>query len=440
MNRRRLLPLLLYLLFVAYGTSIPFQVDFSSVPQQWRKLQASLFAFDSLSLPDVISNLLLFVPFGALFIVVTRPTRPAASIAAWRVFLATAAAAAFSILVEIWQLALPSRTSSFADVAANSAGALLGALVAALLARGLQRTNWALAKEQFKRHPLTALLAAFFIVQFLGSWFPFDVSIDVSGLKEQVKKVVVMPFGNATIVGQSAAPFLWPDFVERALMFSVAGCVAAACSRREWEKHRGRPAAFLLVLPVLVELSQLLIQSRTPDVNDILSSWAGLLAGATFWWGSSRRFPEDKRQGGMLLPAGALPLYVGLLLAWQLNPWTFVWEAKALQTKWARLELLPFDAYYLETNFWSLYDLLSTVIIAVPIGLFARRWHRQYPRVSAGLGAASMGLIIGCVLEGAQVFVSGRYPGVTDVLSFGIGAAGGSHLARYYEELAGEAG
>lgn len=435
MTRRRLLPLLLYLLFVVYGTSIPFEADFASVSQKWRELRASLFVVGDLSLPDVLSNLLLFVPFGWLFAVATRSTQLRAGVGPRQLFLTTAAGAAFSLLVELWQLALPSRTTSLADVAANSAGAFAGAVLAAVFLRASQGVDWALVQEGCRRHPTTSLVTAFFLIQLIGSWFPFDISLDVSGLKEQVKRVNLMPLGSKTLLGQSALPFSWPDFIERTLLFSMPGYLSIECLGREWKGRRAQLAGALLVLPVLAEFSQLLVQSRAPDVNDILSSWAGLATGALFYSGASKLWPQEEEAGLALLPTGMLPLYASLLVVWQLSPFALVWDARVWQEKWTQLELLPFGGYYSETSLSSLYDLLSTVLLAVPIGLFARRWNRERSWGSFGLGVAGVGLLIGCILEGAQLSVAGRHPGVTDVLSFGIGAYAGNRLGEYCEKL-----
>jgi glycopeptide antibiotics resistance protein len=80
---------------------------------------------------DRVTNVLVFVPFGALAVLL--PQRAAA----WNVLARRVAAAAFavSVTVETAQLFLPSRFPSTADVLLNTLGAWLGASVVAAVAR-----------------------------------------------------------------------------------------------------------------------------------------------------------------------------------------------------------------------------------------------------------------------------------------------------------------
>jgi VanZ family protein len=74
---------------------------------------------------DIILNALAYVPLGALAcLVLRREGETARSIAK-----AVACAAAFSLAMELCQLFVPWRVASIADVAANAAGALAGALM-----------------------------------------------------------------------------------------------------------------------------------------------------------------------------------------------------------------------------------------------------------------------------------------------------------------------
>jgi len=73
----------------------------------------------------VLLNVVLFVPLGALFVLLTR--RP------W--WLATALAAAGSLTIETVQWLWLDRQGTWADVVANTLGAAIGALVVSLVGR-----------------------------------------------------------------------------------------------------------------------------------------------------------------------------------------------------------------------------------------------------------------------------------------------------------------
>jgi VanZ family protein len=90
---------------------------------------------------DALSNVLAYFPLGLLLaLTLLSSFRNGAS-----VLLATVLAMALSVLMEYLQMYLPSRTSSNADILANSFGALGGALFAVAVARRvwfLRLTEW----------------------------------------------------------------------------------------------------------------------------------------------------------------------------------------------------------------------------------------------------------------------------------------------------------
>ena len=75
---------------------------------------------------EFVANIALFVPFGVLVAVAWPTLRP------WRV---TVAWAATNILIEVVQIALPTRFPTVSDVIANTLGAAVGVAVVAVLRR-----------------------------------------------------------------------------------------------------------------------------------------------------------------------------------------------------------------------------------------------------------------------------------------------------------------
>jgi len=111
-------PLLVWMFWVAILTLYPFEF---APPVHWTMLLDD----DSLVRrgPDVISNVMLFVPFGIW--VHAEGRRRAVPVG--RILIVTAAAgAAISFVLEWLQLSLPSRFPSLLDVASNTAGAVTG--------------------------------------------------------------------------------------------------------------------------------------------------------------------------------------------------------------------------------------------------------------------------------------------------------------------------
>jgi len=139
-RRLPLVLLLVYVGFVAYGSFSPF--DFAYDPDRIRRFldhpPPRLHDADGrrlVSLPDVVSNVLLGVPFGVLMAWSGMAGGPLATRVLRLVLADTATAGA----VEGGQLFAPSRTSSLPDVVAQVAGALAGLLVAHALSGAAPR-------------------------------------------------------------------------------------------------------------------------------------------------------------------------------------------------------------------------------------------------------------------------------------------------------------
>lgn len=88
---------------------------------------------------EVISNVVLFVPFSLLGAFLW----PTLRIRDWVV-----AGALLSVSIELCQLLfLPQRFATVSDVVANTGGALIGALLASLVARSAPRREWHMTRS-----------------------------------------------------------------------------------------------------------------------------------------------------------------------------------------------------------------------------------------------------------------------------------------------------
>ncbi|WP_162499477.1 VanZ family protein [Burkholderia mayonis] len=126
-----------YAALVVYASLYPFT--------GWRSLGIGPFDYLLAPLPryltafDIVTNVLGYLPFGALAVLALYPLRGVPA-----VFAATAAGALLSGAMEALQTYLPARVSSNLDLAANALGALIGATLAApaataLIERGVVR-------------------------------------------------------------------------------------------------------------------------------------------------------------------------------------------------------------------------------------------------------------------------------------------------------------
>jgi glycopeptide antibiotics resistance protein len=125
-------------LFIVYGTLLPFDLSESadSVHERMRRLWEQPWRPSSRT--DLISNVLLFMPWGFLiaFWANSRGIHALTTL-----FVSILSAALFSGSVEFIQLYAPTRTTSFVDLATNTTGSVVGALMAAVGA-GLGVAVW----------------------------------------------------------------------------------------------------------------------------------------------------------------------------------------------------------------------------------------------------------------------------------------------------------
>lgn len=132
--------LLLHCLFIIYGSFIPFQINLDLDFARWR-LDIFLSVTSgtgvwTYSTPDLVSNVLLFVPFGLLLIGAVSNRRERRRSAA--LLLGGLLGAMFGLIVELAQLFMPSRTPSILDVICNGTGAAIGACIGHILFQELR--------------------------------------------------------------------------------------------------------------------------------------------------------------------------------------------------------------------------------------------------------------------------------------------------------------
>jgi len=258
-------------LFILVSTAAPFHFDTNllSVSGHVSRIRLNpLISPDTgrrISIPDFVQNLLLFVPFGAAAMStfgVDRPPRHILSVALL--------GCALSVAAESIQLLTTNRISSFADVLANTAGTLIGAVIAVT-----SRRQWhefvTLGKSggapawRFRSVLGTAVLVC------IASWEPFDVTLDVGVVAGHLK---------ALRAGLWQVSFS-PDYVIAFVLFLLFGFMVTQWVR-ELRVRFPLVAGIAVVITagVALEASQVFIQSRLPTVADGIAGAVGGIAGA----------------------------------------------------------------------------------------------------------------------------------------------------------------
>ncbi|WP_144144083.1 VanZ family protein [Paraburkholderia sp. BCC1884] len=275
--------LLLYTALIVYGSWYPFS--------GWRSLGLAPFAYLFDPMPqyltafDVVTNVLGYMPFGALVVLAVYPR--------WRGTLAVALAfllgGLLSGVMEAVQTYLPTRVASNLDLAANALGALLGAAImspatGALLDRGLLR-RWRLLWFERGRAALVCLVGLWPVATMypaprlfgLGNW-PRALWLRFDSTTQDALLAWTPSAWHVSAWPALLAPRL-PDEVWEALITMLNLCAALMLASLPVRRHAPRVRLLLLfvVSTLCVKVGATFLQSQSGLAFD----WAtpGALAG-----------------------------------------------------------------------------------------------------------------------------------------------------------------
>jgi VanZ family protein len=318
--------LAVYTMLVVYGSLYPFS--------GWRTLGIGPFAYLADPLPqyltafDVITNVLGYMPFGALVVLALYPR--------WRGALAAGMAfiggAMLSGTMEAVQTYLPTRVASNLDLAANALGALLGAALTApatsmLLDRGLLRR-----------------------IRFM--WFERDAAYMI-GLSALWPFATMYPAPFLFAVGD-VPRVLW-QHVDPVMQEALLAWTPAAWNVAGWPAQLGamlpddgwETLITSLNLFAALVLATLPMRARAPRLRLLLGlviATLGAKAGATFLQSRSG-LTFDWATGGAVagIACGTL---AGLLSLRCSRPWRATLAGIALVVALVLVNLLPVNPYF----------------------------------------------------------------------------------------------
>ena len=381
---------LAFALFILYAGTIPFQFSADGIGERIQRVPLNPFVSPDtghrLSLPDLVQNILLFVPFGAMGFLAGR--KPALT----RIARVTVCGLALSALVEALQLLTSDRVTGLNDVLANTAGAFGGAIVAwqstALVRAGLAR----LRREGMDIDELDHFAALAAVVA-IAWWQPFDATLDVGTVVAKIRSVQndIWQFDGLRDEGLSL--MLWSLFaITCAEYLSALG-----------ESRAGRKAAAIgVVLAAGLEASQVIISSRMPGLWDAFIAATGVVAGAA-GWSVGRRLVWP---GLWLFLLVAATTAAAVLELW--SPFVVVAARDFHTFGW-----FPFLGYYTRTGFDTLSHVIELALLYFPLG-FGVAWLKGDSN-RALVTCVLLALGIAAVIEAGQGWIAGRYPDVTDV-------------------------
>lgn len=388
---------LLFAVFIVYGATIPFHFVGSRaiVLDKLSHLPLNpLVSPDTgrrLSIPDVVQNILLFVPFGVLgFLAGPSADRIFGWKSVRRIAWITSLGALLSVTVEGLQLLTTDRIASMGDVMSNTVGTLLGAAAAwqchEIVSAGFRR----LQAEGLAVKELRPLAAATVVV-LIAFWQPFDVTLEIGTIVPKVRALQtdVWQFDGLRDEGTSV------------MLSAFLGMALASYLSVIGERHPARrSAAMAIVFVCFLEGSQLFIGSRMPALWDAAVAASGVVIGVAMWSAAGRILWP--RFWFMVLvvatfAAGALQMLSPFEIAPAYH--SFGW--------------FPFFGYYVHTTFEALSHVIELMLLYFPLGFWLA--YTQQTRRRALIVGSLVTLAIAAPIEYLQGWIVGRYPDITDV-------------------------
>jgi VanZ family protein len=420
--------LFFYCLFILYGSFIPFRfsADPGFVQAQWMRFFTAPFVngVRRFSILDVVSNVLLFVPFGFLWVgaeIGRRPFGPLvnAVLAVWLIgFL-------FGLGIEAGQTYSPGRTASILDALSNGIGSAVGGAAGYLFLRGLSDGFGETLRGVIRQRPSVILLGLLMIVPLADAYYPFQITLDVSTVWDNLKHTQWLPFSGGL-------HRFWMDLlVEKLLVFAAIGYLILHHLRAAGlSDSKGMTWGLCVAFAFCVEGGKLLFVGRVPNAENFIFSSTGALLGILVLpsWAESKICRRYR-----------IEILIALVLALaaysELSPFDWIKSMDELPARLAKVEWLPFGAYYGADTQSALFDLGKKLFVIGPLGFLiaARAQQKKFPRHR--IVAALVGLVTGTVLEASQVLLRSRTPSVTDVLLFGLATWAGAVIFERFSML-----
>ena len=352
--------LLLCAAAITYGSLHPFRFTVPvSFDIAWETFMADHRLWTSRG--DVVGNIALFVPFGALALAALPARRRGA--VAWALLLL--AAVTFAFAVQVLQIWFPPREPSLADVVWNAVGSLAGMALAALALARFGGSQLRLGDGG----PVAAFLLLGWV---LTQLFPFLPSLDWQMVKDKLKPLLLDTPWSGT-----------------AMLFTMARVLAAGCLLHALSRSTASASARLALLLVALLVGKLLVVGQSLGLATLLGFAAGWIA-----WSLLSRWAEQ--QLGLLA-------FAFLLVAFTLaNLLPFELRDTAAAFHW-----LPFDALLhgsMVVNSWALVE--SVFVYCTLLWLVAQAGGRV-PGTAIVLAAWVAGI------EAAQVWIDGRTGDIT---------------------------
>ncbi|WP_300458593.1 VanZ family protein [Desulfobacula sp.] len=413
---------LIWLLFIIYGSFIPFRIrSISLIDALYQFKHIPFLDLEITSRSDWVANILLYTPLG--FFLLGWISKKANSfykkgLAFFTVFL-------FCILtatsVEFFQIFISPRTVSLNDLIAETLGSLFGILL--WFFSGPKIINlWFSAKSNSRAE--VALNAFFFlyVVSLLGiTLFPFDFLVSAQEMKWKYEAWKMQSFLLNVNV---STVFIIKTMVEAAIFTPIGGLIGL-----KFRHTNVKIVLFLTILAsfsigFLIELLQFFTASGVSQGFSVLVRISGAFIGLAIVKSSFLNYWEWFRPYVRYLILMIFPIYFVLILklsGWSKNGWLTIHESFST---FDFHMLLPFYFHYFSTETRAVLSLLLNFGIYIPVGFscwlvyFSNNgYKKRYIVVSVFIS-----MVLSLFTETGKLFQKGLHPDFTNVLIAAVSA------------------
>ena len=389
---------LLFTLFIFYGALIPFDISLQSdfVMRNVNKINWTPFVDldgSRASIPDVVQNVLFFLPFGFLGLLSFSRYK------FFALFLVIFFGFVISLNIELLQLTTRDRTTSITDLICNTFGTAVGAVVALIvfgIYSGMMR--FAFFQRIFNNKHYYLFVIAFFVIA-ASSLQPFDFTLDVGIVWSKATGMLHAP----VLLTSQLTDELVVGF--RYFLFAlIAAYWMRSIDNLVW------PLAGILLsasVGIFFEFAQLIVVSRAPTAQDLVVIIIACSLGGLF------ALIAPTKISAMVWALPAIIITAIGATVQTLAPFEFAAHHNAMN-------LFPFLHYYGDSTFNAIANFLETLLIYFPLGFILQFVFSN--RKSAFIFIV---LIVGAMaytLEYCQGWIVGRYPDITDVIAAILGA------------------
>jgi VanZ family protein len=378
----------LSVLLILVATTVPWDVrlppDFGD-PDEWLPVWDPEDG-EFRSVPDMIQNVLLFLPFGFLGWLALRSVRTVVLLGF-----------ALSLGVELVQTLLESRIAATTDLCMNVLGTLLGARTARRHAVALEQRVFPRMRELVAHRPGLLPLGALAVGVASRALAPFHATLDHRSLLEQLEAFANDPWGSRP----------WPALVFDALLF--AGLAVIWLRETPWRRS-------LWLLAPALEFARFFIRGDQPSLLDLACAWAGTAVGFAI---AARMDPGPAEKPGELSrghPALCYAFAIALIVVRAMAPFRFdAWSAPDARG------FVPFATLLANFTRDTVANVFTVVAVYAPL---AHVLLMRGARVGATVATC---VVIALLLEVFQIPLAGRTFDVTEGL---LAAAAALVVAR----------